>query len=158
MARVYLLSRPSHAIKLIYTVDMAVGAGCPNLRDDVALVQFLLRAVLEDYKDYATPAGAPLSIDGIFGQQTILYIKSWQQQGRQLDIKDGVSPGTATQPQDGVISPMLQRSGFGSLSHYRYSILSLNVQYGWTNGIEKHANIGNDPRCPKALLPSIFWH
>jgi hypothetical protein len=157
MARVYLLSQHNTVIKLIYTVDKAVGAGCPNLRDDVALVQFLLRAVLEDGESFQVPAGAPLSIDGICGPQTILYIKSWQQQERQLDMKDGAKPGTPMQPQDGVISPMLVRSGIGSLSHYRYSILSLNVQYGLTKGIEKHANIASDPRCPQALLPSIFW-
>jgi hypothetical protein len=138
-------------IKLLYTIDKAVGAGCPNLRDDVALVQFFLRAVMEDSKEYQIPAGAPLSIDGICGPQTILYIKSWQQQESKL------REGFAIPTQDGVISPMMNRSGLGSLSHLRYSIVSLNMGYGVVNGIEKHANIANDPRCPIALLPSIFW-
>jgi hypothetical protein len=138
-------------IKLIYTIDQAVGVGCPNLRDDVALVQFFLRAVMEDAKEYQTPSGPPLLIDGIFGAQTILYIKSWQQQESKIAVN------LLMPVQDGVISPMLDRSGIGSLSHVRYSIFSLNVIYGSTNGIEKHANIANDPRCPINLLPSIFW-
>ena len=49
---------------MIYTIDQAVGAGCPNLRDDVALVQFLIRAAMQDDKAYQVPAGAPLLIDG----------------------------------------------------------------------------------------------
>jgi len=150
MARVHLFSKPTAMNKLIYTIDKAVGAGCPNLRDDVALVQFFVRAVMEDGKDYQIPAGAPLSIDGIFGPQTILYIKSWQQQESKL------REGFAKPMQDGVISPVIDRSGLGSLSHVRYSIISLNMGYGLVNGIEKHANIATDPRCPTALLPSIF--
>jgi hypothetical protein len=138
-------------IKLIYTVDKAVGAGCPNLRDDVALVQFFLRAVMEDEKDYRLPPGQPLSIDGIFGPQTTLYINSWLQQESKIAQNIGIPV------QDGVISPPLNRGGIGSLSHVRYSMVSLNVIYGSTNGLDKHANIGTDPRCPIALLPSIFW-
>jgi hypothetical protein len=151
MARVYLLGNPSPNIKLIYTIDQAVGAGCPNVRDDVALVQFLLRAAMEDVKEYQIPAGPPLSIDGVYGPQTILYIKSWQQQEAKL------TQGVGVPVQDGVISPMTSRTGFGPLSHHRYSILALNVIYGAANGIQKHANIATDSRCPTAMLPSIFW-
>jgi hypothetical protein len=152
MARVYLLANPSPLINLIYTIDKAVGvAGSPNVRDDVALVQFLLRAVMEDGKDYRIPPGPPLSIDGTCGPQTILYIRSWQQQESKL------AAGFAVPMQDGVISPMTNRSGLGSLSHLRYSILSLNMRYSQANGIQKLANIATDPRCPTALLPSIFW-
>jgi hypothetical protein len=151
MARVYLFIRPTPMVKLIYTIDQAVGVGCPNLRDDVALVQFFLRAVMEDAKEYQTPSGPPLLIDGICGPTTILYIKSWQQQ------ESKIATGFMIPVQDGVISPALDRSDVGSLSHVRYSIISLNVIYGATNGIEKHANIASDPRCPTALLPSIFW-
>lgn len=138
-------------IKLMYTVDQAVGPGCPNQRDDVALVQFFVRADMEDSKDYQIPAGPPLSIDGICGPRTILYIKSWLQQ------ESKIASNMMIPVQDGVISPVTNRSGIGSLSHVRYSIVSLNVIYGSVNGVEKHANIANDPRCPTALLPSIFW-
>ena len=151
MARVYLLGTPSPLIKLVYTIDQAVGAGSPNVRDDVALVQFLLRAGMEDGKQYQIPAGPSLSIDGTCGPQTILYIRSWQQQESKL------GQGFAVPVQDSVVSPMLNRSGLGSLSHQRYSILSLNLLYASANGIQKHANIATDSRCPTALLPSIFW-
>lgn len=151
MARVYLLADTAAIVKLIYTIDKAVGPGCPNVRDDVALVQFFLRAVMEDVKEYQIPAGPPLSIDGDCGPQTILYIKSWQQQASKF------MKGFALPTQDGLISPMTNRSGLGSLSHQRYSIVSLNMHYGLTNGTQKHANIATDPRCPRALLPSIFW-
>jgi hypothetical protein len=151
MARTYLLKRPTGLIKVLYTIDQAVGAGCPNLRDDVALVQFFLRAVMEDDKGYRIPAGKPLAMDGICGPRTIDYIKSWQAQDAKL------SQGAAMPMQDGQISPMTNRTGIASRSHTRYAIVSLNVIYSGANGIDKHANIANDPRCQTALLPSIFW-
>jgi hypothetical protein len=139
-------------MRLVYSVDKAVGAGCPNLRDDVALVQFFVRAVLEGGKEYQLPPGWPLLADGICGPQTISYIKAWQAQESKLDADpwfNGV--------QDGQVSPMLSRDFTGSKSHARYAIYAFNIIYAWQNGIEKHTNIATDPRCPTGLLTSIFW-
>jgi len=42
MARVSMIT-VSVGSRLFYNVDAAVGAGCPNRRDDVLLVQYFLR-------------------------------------------------------------------------------------------------------------------
>ncbi|MCG3189201.1 MAG: hypothetical protein LKCHEGNO_01487 [Burkholderiaceae bacterium] len=43
MPRVYVVTS-SPVIKVLHSVDQAVGPGCPNERRDVMLVQFFLRA------------------------------------------------------------------------------------------------------------------
>jgi len=151
MARVFLFSKPTPNVQVFYGIDQAVGKCCPNKRDDVALVQFLLRSVLEDGKEYKVPPGPPLVIDGICGPRTIEYINAWQEQESRL------SEGIMKPVQDGQVSPALTRSGIGSRSHARYSIVGLNTIYGFTDGGDKNANIARDPRCPTNLLPSIFW-
>lgn len=151
MARLFLLSKPGSQVKVFYGIDQAVGRGCPNKRDDVALVQFFLRAVLEDGKEYKVPPGSPLTIDGVCGSQTIEYIKAWQGQESVL------GEGNMKPLQDGQVSPALHRSAFGSISHTRYTIVALNTIYAFVDGVNKHANIALDPRCPVNLLPSIFW-
>ena len=151
MARVFLFSKPIPNVQVFYGIDQAVGNGCPNKRDDVALVQFFLRSVLEDGKEYKVPPGPPLAIDGICGPQTIEYIKAWQEQESRL------SEGIMKPVQDGQVSPALSRSGIGSRSHARYTIVGLNTIYGFINGVDKNANIARDRRCPTNLLPSIFW-
>ena len=55
MARVYLITG---SLKLVYTVDFAVGTGCANKRDDALLVQFFLKVVSEGPQSNATPASA----------------------------------------------------------------------------------------------------
>ena len=151
MARLYLVNRPGSLMNALYLIDEAVGKGCPNRTDDVALVQFFLRAIMEDAKIYTLPPSGKLSIDGIYGPQTQEHITSWQQQEGKL----------ADQPlkpfEDGQISPVLHRAFTGSRSHSRYAILSFNVIYAGVNGADKHAKLGSDQRCPTALLPSIFW-
>jgi peptidoglycan hydrolase-like protein with peptidoglycan-binding domain len=151
MAKVFLVTTPGSRIKVFYNVDEAVGKGCPNRSDDVALVQFFLRAVMEDDKSYTVPAGGPLSIDGIFGPQTLTHIQSWQQQeNKQADSQFQVA-------QDGQVSPVVVRSGIASRTHTRYALVAFNVIYAGVNGADKHANIASDSRCPTSLLPSIFW-
>lgn len=151
MAKVYVVTRPGLLFKVFYTVEQAVGRGCPNQTDDVALVQFFLRAVMEDDRRYKVPAGGPLSIDGICGPQTILHIQSWQEQENK--IADPVN----RPPLDGQISPPLSGTFAGTRSHTRYAIIAFNTIYAGLNGADKHAALFNDPRCPTKLLPGIFW-
>jgi hypothetical protein len=152
MAKVYVVTRPGMLFKVFYSIEQSVGKGCPNQTDDVALVQFFLRAVMEDdNKSYQIPAGGPLSIDGICGPQTIQHIRSWQEQENKL--ADPVN----RPPLDGQISPPLSRSFAGTRSHTRYAIISFNLIYAGINGADKHASLFNDPRCPTKLLPAIFW-
>ena len=66
MARVYLVTG---TLKLVYTVDQAVGNGCLNKRDDTLLVQFFLKVVSEGpaKSDFTPPGRGPIATDGIWG-------------------------------------------------------------------------------------------
>ncbi|MEP6925017.1 MAG: hypothetical protein ABI954_11180 [Pyrinomonadaceae bacterium] len=68
----------SAALPVIYNVINAVGLNCPNHRDDVKLVQYLL---LNRYKNVqpkgATPKGE-MKVDGICGGVTINWINKFQ--------------------------------------------------------------------------------
>jgi len=55
MASVLVVKKASVSIKALYAIDQAVGRRCPSQRDDVALVQFFLRATREDDNTYTVP-------------------------------------------------------------------------------------------------------
>jgi hypothetical protein len=148
MARVYLLSKTGPIIDLLYTIDQAVGRACPNLREDVFLVQFLVRRVLEGWND--TLPGPPLAIDGIFGKRTEEYIHHFQE-GENKRV-----PGLMFV--DGVIDPIKDRAGYVPKTDKGYTIIFLNTHYSDRYGKAWHSNIAIDPLCPASQLPSIFWH
>ncbi|TWT00713.1 peptidoglycan-binding domain-containing protein [Reyranella sp. CPCC 100927] len=56
---------------VIYNVEQAVGLNAPNARDDVKLVQYLLRGI---YREQA----ASLAMDGYIGPITVSWIKRFQ--------------------------------------------------------------------------------
>lgn len=121
MAKVYVVTRPGLLFKVFYTIEQTVGRGCPNQTDDVALVQFFLRAVMEDDKKYKIPDGGPLSIDGICGPQTIQHIQSWQEQ------ENKIADPLNRPPLDGQISAAVER-------HFRrdafpHSLCDYHVQH-----------------------------
>ncbi|HVF51087.1 MAG TPA: hypothetical protein VNA19_13415 [Pyrinomonadaceae bacterium] len=79
-----------------YNVHMSVGRGCPNMVEDVLLVQYLL------YKIYQNPGSLPVPrgqmvVDGICGPVTLNWILSFQKHTRALGrpiFPDGrVDPG-----------------------------------------------------------------
>ena len=73
MARMIFLSSPHPAPGHLFTIDHAVGLNGANHRNDVLLVQFLLRALIP------TPPGAPtIPFDGHCGRQTINWIRYFQ--------------------------------------------------------------------------------
>jgi len=63
MARVYITTG---TITVCYTIDGAVGVGCPNKRDDVLLVQFFLKVISEGPAAgrYRPPNKGPITCDG----------------------------------------------------------------------------------------------
>lgn len=68
---------------VFYNINSAVGLGMPNQRQDVLLVQFLLREVMNHPDSKAgRPAGNNLSLDGVFGNQTETWIRAFQNLAR----------------------------------------------------------------------------
>jgi hypothetical protein len=156
MARVYLFTNPNR-MKLVYSVDQPVGPGCPNRRDDVLLVQFLLRVAMEDNPPknvgYRPPDERPITVDGLFGRQTAAYIRYFQEEdGRR--VQQGqfqFAPAT-----DGRIDPVASGTAFGAHSKTLYTIVDLNIVYVNRHGTQLHENISRDPLFPKELTKSLF--
>lgn len=149
MARVYLRADPG-LTKVYYTVDQAVGQGCPNRRDDVLLIQFFLRVALEDGGDspgYRPPGQGPISIDGVCGSQTIAYIKFMQEEGKRRNPGHNVAA-------DCRIDPIRSGQTQSSLG-FTYGIVGLNVLYAKRRG-PTHDSIKRDPLFPAELTPSLY--
>lgn len=150
MPRVFLFNDPN--MKIVYSVEQAVGQGCANRREDVLLVQLFLRVAMENRngRSFNPPGESPIKIDGVFGKQTKNYIKFFEEElNRQ-------SPGAGVN-KDGRIDPMSPSSGgLGSTAGITFKIARLNFEHLTRRGIEIHNDIKRDPLYPTALNPSLY--
>src|SRR5579862_5221120 len=109
-ARVVLLA--NEKIREVFVVDYAVGSACPNLKDDVFLVQFLLRVGMLDgggKQGFRPPGEAPIQIDGIFGKQTQTYISFFQKElNRRENAKKAEADGRIDPPHGKRVSSISQ--------------------------------------------------
>jgi hypothetical protein len=138
MARVMLTRDPE--LPLFYNVDRAVGPGCPNSRDDVLLVQYLMKAVFDNMPE-KRPPGAQLRVDGVAGEITFRYIQRVQELAK--------SRGVATQTVDGRVDKAIG-SGTGARTGSTYTILNLCA--GFQNfRRQDYYNIGAASDCPREL-------
>ena len=138
MAKVFLTGNPVQ--KVLYTVEHTVGTGGANRRDDVLLVQLFLRVQMEDGGSEAPsrpPDRRPLAIDGICGNDTLAYIRYYQEEAKRR------FPGDA-QPPDGRVDPMRSGSIFASITQKKYMIAVLNIGYRENRG-DRYLDIGSDP-------------
>jgi len=84
----------------IFNIDQPVGRGCPNMRADVLLVQWMLAVWLSkapkipesiarhmQSKNIINKSGA-LKIDGVYGSQTMAWIKGFEESYTGV-VKDG---------------------------------------------------------------------
>ncbi|MBA3446236.1 MAG: hypothetical protein H0T56_01265 [Pseudaminobacter sp.] len=148
MAYVKLLENQS-SLRAAYLVDAAVGRGCPNRKDDVYLVQFLLNALWGKTSDGTVIGGdgpAP-AIDGICGARTvnaILVFQKWYWR---------VTPGGFT---DGRVEPLPPGRSVGLRHNNPYTIIGLNANFGVVFGIERHAVICKEPNFPSELKQKLF--
>ena len=150
MARVFIVSRTD--MKHCYTVDQPVGMGCPNIRDDVLLVQFFLRRAMDECptsKGIFPPGERPISVDGIAGPQTFRYIKFYQDEDNRRNPGKGVA-------RDGRVDSIGKSgTGIGSISNTLYTIIALNVSYRQRKGI-MIADIRKDNLFPQDLTGSLY--
>jgi hypothetical protein len=127
MARVTLL-RPATFDRdnFFYNVDAAVGAGCPNKRDDVLLVQHFLITINNNPNAFSPPIPTiplpPNQIfrpDGVAGPITVRAIEHFQEVGRgrgnDITVDGRVDKASGT--------------GFGTISNTQFTILFLNNAY-----------------------------
>jgi hypothetical protein len=147
MARVYLITGN---LKLVYTVDHAVGSGCPNMRDDVLLVQFFLKIVSEgpERSQFTPPGRPPIGTDGIWGPTSQAYLNQF------ISTNSVQNPGSPLK-QDGRVDPVVGGKITGSLSGHIYTILALNTSYRTVRGLAALQDITTDTIFPKDLRPSL---
>jgi hypothetical protein len=154
MAHVRILKNPSSFIRVCYFTDSTVGLGCANRREDVLLVQFLLKSISrktdpDAHEMFAVPGERPIAIDGICGPGTVAAIKRFQT----FTIGD-------RNPNSPKIDGQIDISRPGHLITTRtnsvYTIIVLNVNFGYFNGSERHAALFREPEFPYELTDILF--
>ena len=121
------------------------------MHDDVLLVQLFLRVHMEEggsEAPYRPPGRQPLAIDGVCGDNTLAYIRYFQEEAQRR------FPGLAPVP-DGRVDPMRGGSPFSPITHKKYMIVALNVGYREKRG-DLYLDIGKDPLFPQALRKSFY--
>lgn len=139
---------PGPNIKLLYLNDAAVGRGGANRRDDVLLVQFFLNALWgksPDKKTIIGDSGKPPAIDGVCGRVTIGAIETFQKWYWQ-------------QPNftDGRVDPLPPGRQYGPLHNLPYTIIGLNVNFGFAFSVGRHLRLGKEPNFPVELKSKLF--
>jgi hypothetical protein len=113
----FIDSSPEAETSVFYNVVHAVGQNCPNLSDDVKLVQYLLKT----YYDAVSPNFRPngnLTVDGVCGAITRNWILKFQ-----LDCRYEF-PGEILA--DGRVDRVRNQSLKGSISKTTYTLSFLN--------------------------------
>jgi hypothetical protein len=121
----------------------------PNKRDDVMLVQYLLKRVYQQGQNCNPPLQAngttSLKIDGMYGPKTQGAIEKFQLEMR----RNGRSIAT-----DGCVDSELGDSATSSISKTGYTISWLN-KYFWVLYPNLAHDISVDPECPAELKQAV---
>lgn len=116
----FIDTAPGTNLPVFYNVVHAVGANCPNVRDDVKLVQYLLIAFYEKagVLGLTKPQG-DIGVTGYCGPATMNWILKFQ-----LDYAK-THPGDIAV--DNRVDRIRQKNFFGSISKTRYTLAILNA-------------------------------
>jgi hypothetical protein len=145
MPRLFKVRSSTTDVTAAYCVDSPVGFGCPNNRDDVLLVQHLLRIAWNDAptsKGFRPPGETqPLSVDGLWGTQSSRFLKFFQEEAKRRG---------ANVLLDQRVDPCSSGSTAGTISHTFYTGLALNSARN-SRQQGNQADISKDPGYPVAL-------
>jgi hypothetical protein len=111
----FIDTRDGDASPGMYNVISAVGQDCPNKRDEVRLVQTLLKLFYQS-SGFAAPKGQ-MVVDGLCGPITKNWILKFQ-----LDIRHW---GNAVMA-DKRVDRIRDHQDIGSISHTMYTLVALN--------------------------------
>lgn len=114
----FLDTAPGTTLPVFYNVVHAVGDICPNQKDDVMLVQYLLMAVYEKMPIEARPKGN-IGVTGFCGGATLNWILKFQ-----LDISTQ-EPGKIAV--DKRVDRVREKSLIGKISKTTYTLAFLNA-------------------------------
>jgi peptidoglycan hydrolase-like protein with peptidoglycan-binding domain len=149
MPRVFQVKSSDPKIQLAYTVEQAVGAGCPNPRPDVLLVQHLLAIAwieIPASKGFRPPGETkPLKVDGIYGPVTARFIKFFQEEARRRGANCAL---------DSRVDPVAEGKPRGTITGTFYTILAMNAaRY---RRVPNMNDISLDPGFPAELRKHFF--
>jgi hypothetical protein len=106
-------------LPVFFNVVHAVGRQCPNFRDDVKLIQYLLIAFYaksETVLHWKKPPGE-LTVTGECNTTTLNWIQHFQ-----MDIRKGLGKGTL----DGRVDRVRNKNLIGTISGETYTLVFLN--------------------------------
>lgn len=138
----------------IYMIDSGVGPGRANRRDDVMLVQLLLKKAGAITLSGGMPGlhQSALKVDGIFGPMTERFIQGFESMGamtRRL--------GTMQVVADGGFDPLPANGAVQSSGGLWYKIFAVNVQAmeNLEHSSPGYNNLALDPQTPPSLRVAL---
>jgi hypothetical protein len=134
----------SQALPVYFDVSQRVGQNCPNNRDDVMLVQYLLKKSFQGTQRWSPvvpPSGA--RIDGNFSYYELYSILHYQLSNAYTGRGGFI---------DGIISPT--HGHLHTVNNVQYTIIYMNLTLGAFHP-QVLANPSSDPDIPQALLAAL---
>lgn len=113
----FIDTAPGTRLPVFYNVVHAVGKQCPNMPDDVKLVQYLLKILYQKLPPYKKPNGE-MKVDGICGPITMNWILKFQ-----LDVSAD-NPGIIAV--DNRVDRIRNKNFVGSINKTQYTLGILN--------------------------------
>ena len=121
----FIDTAPGTNLPVFYNVVHAVGKQCPNMRDDVKLVQYLLMAYYDKLPPSERPKGE-IAVTGYCGSATMNWILKFQ-----LDFSKHF-PGKVTV--DNRVDRIRDKTAFkGSIRKTFYTLAILNINVAANN-------------------------
>ena len=145
MAKVDIFTSASNGTFLFYNLDGSVGKGGTNRRDDVLLVQYLLKISAFVPGKFRATVGGATPVAGVWGEPDDLLLDMVQ--------RHWAERGTATW-QDRRVDPVPQHQAMTPLHHTQYKILTLNVIYASLRSAD-FPQMSEATDCPPDLKPRI---
>jgi len=137
MAKVDVLHTPKDAL-LFYNLDATVGKASANRKDDVLLVQYLLKTSANvPGKFEAIVGGAVKQLPGVWTDYDDMLLGMVQNYWK--------DKGTSTW-QDRRVDPAPSNRTHGAIHHTQYKILTLNIIYQYVMLRGHHPSPENHPR------------
>jgi hypothetical protein len=146
MAKVDILhSKRQHHV--FYNVDQAVGKNCPNQRDDVLLVQYLLKNAVNAFPAIFKWSLLNYPVDGRWDRNWIGLLRAY------IDAHAAIGNKMVS---DDRVDQVVGGQVTGPLHHMQLVIVVLNLQYGdlRPNDFPRIAQVGD---CPGELQPLLKW-
>ena len=136
------MAQSSEGPTLFYSVSAAVGPGAPNRREDVLLVQYLLRESFKGPGFLAHPfPGPPLVVDGVASPNLFAAIVHFQRVARLRG---------RTIATDGRVDAPVGEQMRGSISQTQYTIIFLNSAYDQARP-QDYPRVSKAGDCPAEL-------